>query len=67
MVGVTVVCISTGNLDHLFNISDLVLKLLIAGSDSDEAKNALEELKDIQKSAIELALNFEKPGIVKAD
>lgn len=46
---------------------DLVLKLLIAGSDSDEAKNALEELKDIQKSAIELALNFEKPGIVKAD
>lgn len=51
----------------LIQYHDLVLKLLNAGSDSDEGKDLLEQLKSHQKGVIDLAKTFEKQGITKAD
>ena len=49
------------------SISDLVLKLLSVGAESDEGKVAFENLKSLEKSIVNLAITYEKPGVTKTD
>lgn len=51
--------------EHL--ISDLVLQVLQAAPDSSDSKIAHEQLQIMQKEVIDLAQNFTRASVSKAD
>ncbi|XP_037951835.1 E3 UFM1-protein ligase 1 homolog [Teleopsis dalmanni] len=59
--------LNTDQKDLLMQYHDLVLKTLQSEADSDDIKNANEQLHNLQSQIKHLAKSFEKPGVTKAD
>ncbi|XP_055377674.1 E3 UFM1-protein ligase 1 homolog [Condylostylus longicornis] len=52
---------------NFMEFHDLVLKYLSVGGESEEGKIVFEQLKSLENSIRDFAINYEKPGTVKAD